>query len=96
MRKIAAGRIALFNGKLPLCNLFRKSIVQSFAEMPVELDRVHDCTPLEQGTGESPIPWPNLQHMPAFHVCDISYSLYSLGVNKEMLVVIRFHRDVNT
>jgi hypothetical protein len=57
---------------------------------------VHDCTPLEQGTGESPVTRPNLQHMPAFYVCDISYSLYSLGVNKEMLVVIRFHRDVNT
>jgi hypothetical protein len=57
---------------------------------------MHDCTTLEQGTGKNPVPRPNLQHMPAFYLCDIGYSLYSMGVNKEMLVVIRFHRDVNT
>jgi hypothetical protein len=46
--------------------------------MAVKFDCVHDCTPLEQGTGESPVPRPNLQHMPAFYVCDISYALDSL------------------
>jgi hypothetical protein len=57
---------------------------------------MHDCTPLEQGSGESPVPRPNLQDMPALYVCDISYALDSLQVNKEVLVVVRFHRDVNT
>jgi hypothetical protein len=57
---------------------------------------MHDCTPLEQGSGESPVPRPNLQDMPTLYVCDISYALDSLQVNKEVLVVVRFHRDVNT
>jgi hypothetical protein len=77
MRKIAPGRIALLNGKLPMGNLSRKSIFEAFAEMPVKLDSVHDCTPLEQGTGKSPVPRSNLQHMPAFYLCDISYALDS-------------------
>jgi hypothetical protein len=57
---------------------------------------MHDRTPLEQGAGENAVPRPNLQDMLTLYFCDIGYALDSMRVDKEMLVVVRFHRDVNT
>ena len=57
---------------------------------------MHNCPAIEQGTGEGTVTRPDLKHPFAFHFSKVCYPVYRMRIGEEMLVVMRFHRVVNT
>jgi hypothetical protein len=53
-------------------------------------------TPVKQGTRECPVARPDFQHLPVPHINEVGYPVDRLRVNKEVLVVVRFHFEVKT
>jgi hypothetical protein len=71
-------------------------VVEFLTEMAVKFHSVHDGPPVKQGTGESPVPRPNLKHTSAFNISKVCYTVYRMQIDKKMLIMMRFHRVVNT
>jgi hypothetical protein len=57
---------------------------------------VHDGPAVEQSTGKSPVTRPDLKHTFAFHISKVYYTIYRMRIGKKMLIMMRFHRVVNT
>jgi hypothetical protein len=77
-------------------NFFRKKVREFLAEMSVKFHRVHNSPAIEQGTGEYPVTRPNLKHSFTFHFSKVRYTVYRKRIGKEMLIMMCFHRVVNT
>jgi hypothetical protein len=55
-----------------------------------------NCTPIEQGTGESPVTRAHLKHTFAVNIRKVCYTVNRMRIDKKMLIMMRFHLVVNT
>jgi hypothetical protein len=69
---------------------------KSLAERAIELDCSHHRPPIQQGTGKCPVSRADLEDKGSFHVGKVRNALHGEWIDKEVLIVIRFHFEVNT
>jgi hypothetical protein len=82
--------------ELPDRDFFRKTVGEFLTEMTVKFHCVHNCPSVEQRTGKSPVTRSNLKHTFAFYISKVCYTIYRMRIGKKMLIMMRFHRVVNT
>jgi hypothetical protein len=86
----------MLHGQLPAGNFFRESDCEFLAKRTIKFNSTDNCPMIEQGTGQSPLSRPDFKHMFPLYICKVRNAFYRMRIDKEMLIVMRSHFDVNT
>jgi hypothetical protein len=74
----------------------RENICELIAKHAVEFNRMHDRTVFKESAGQGSIARTDLEHPLSPYFLKIGDAVYCRLIDKEVLVMVRFHFEVKT